>query len=126
LLDIALDLDLVRACRLGPVVEGRFEPFGDEPLADPSHGLRAGAQGRDDVLVGVGPSVRGIREQEDAGMGQLAAGRLALGDQPLQRGPFLDLEGDPELLHRGAPSLEGRASAMTPGDGRPFHPSIEV
>ena len=65
-------------------VEGRVEPLGDESLPDASDGPGAGAQGRDDVLVAVPFALYGIRQEQDSGMGQLSACRLAGGDQVFQ------------------------------------------
>ena len=78
LFDVPPDLDLVRPGRLGAVIEGRLESLGDEPLPDAGDGPRAGAQGSDDLFIGAFPALRVVGQQEDAGMGQLAAAALPL------------------------------------------------
>jgi hypothetical protein len=73
LLDVALDLDLVGPWRLGLVVQSSSEALGDEPLADAGDGPWADAQGGDDLVVGALQAGRGVGQQEDAGVGQLAS-----------------------------------------------------
>ena len=76
LLDVPLDLDPVRPGWLGPGAEGRLDTLGDEPLADTGDGPGAGAQGGDDLVVGVLPAGRGVGPQEDAGWVSLRAAAL--------------------------------------------------
>jgi hypothetical protein len=51
LLDVPLDLDLVWASRLGSVVKGCLQPFGDEALPQPLDRSQTGTQSRDDLGV---------------------------------------------------------------------------
>jgi hypothetical protein len=111
LLQVPLDLDLVRAGRLRLGVEGCPEALGDEPLADAGDGARAGAQSGDDVVVGVLAPGQGVGQQQDACMGQFAGGSLADGDQAFQFDPFLRRQGNSILVHRGTPLLETQAFA---------------
>jgi len=114
LLNIPFNLDLVRPRRSRSGVEGRFDPLGDEPLPDPSDRPRACAQGCDDVLIAVPLAMNGIRQEQDPGMSQLAACGLPSGDQAFQRRLFFRGQSNPELFHRGAPSLEGHPLIDTP------------
>ena len=52
LFDIAFDLDLVRPRRLGPVVDGRPDPFDDKPFANAADSPQADAQGVANLFVG--------------------------------------------------------------------------
>ena len=118
LLNVPFDLDLVRPCRLRVMVDGRLDPFGDEPLPDTSDGSGADTYGHDDVLVGVVTTRRGIRQQEDAGMCQLPACGFPFGNQLLQGGALLRIESDTILVHHGAPSLGGDPSQPMPSRER--------
>jgi hypothetical protein len=71
-------------------VEGSGESLGNQPLADTPDCAEADPQGSDDLLVGLFCSRSGIRQQEDAGMGELAGGALADRNQAFQFGPFLN------------------------------------
>ena len=127
LFDVPLDLDLVRPRRLRPVIDGRFDSFGDEPLSDTSDGSRADTDGRHDVLVGGVSTGCRIRQQEDAGMCQFPACGFPFGDQLLQRGAFLRFECNTVLVHHGAPSLEAVLHDRHPQEHRArIYPSIEV
>jgi hypothetical protein len=77
LFDVPLDLDFVRPLRLRSGVEGGGESLGNQPLADAPDRAEADAQGGDDLLVGMFRSPSGIRQQENAGMGELAGCTLA-------------------------------------------------
>ncbi len=77
LFDVPLDLDLVRPLRLRSGVEGGGESLGHQPLADAPDRAEADAQGGDDLLVGMFRSRSGIRQQQNAGMGELAGCALA-------------------------------------------------
>jgi hypothetical protein len=68
LFEIALDLDLDRARRLGSRVQGHSEALGDQALAHAFDRPHADAEGIHDVRVGVFWAQGGIRQQEDAGM----------------------------------------------------------
>jgi hypothetical protein len=122
LFDVPLDLDLVRSGGLRSVIEGRLESLGDEPLPDAGDGPRAGAQGGDDLFIGVFLSPGVVRQQEDARMGQLASRGLALGNQLLQRRPLLRSQGDSILLHRSAPVLRAVALLRASTDRIPNSP----
>jgi hypothetical protein len=100
LFDVSTDLDLVRPGGLGPMVEGRQESLGDEPLPDAGDGPWAGPQGGDDLFIGGLVTLRVVGQQENARMDQLASRGLSLGDQLLQRRPLLRSQGNSVLLHR--------------------------
>jgi hypothetical protein len=51
LLDVPLDLDLVWSRRLGSVVKGCFQPFGDEALPQALDRSQTDTQSRDDLGV---------------------------------------------------------------------------
>ena len=106
-LDIPSDLDLARPGRLRPGVERPFEPLGDQALADPTDGADADPQSGDDLVIRALLPGRGVRQQEDPGVGEPPGRRLAGRDQVLQFGPFLRRQGNAILLHGGAPSLGG-------------------
>ena len=80
LLDIPLDLDLVGARRLPSAQQGEVHALGDQLLADTGYRPQAGAQSRDDLLIGVCLSAGVVRQQQDAGMGQYAGRRLTTGN----------------------------------------------
>jgi hypothetical protein len=105
LLDIPLDLDLIRPRRLPAATEGGIQALRDQLLADAGDGPRAGAQGGDDVLVGVLVAAGVVGQQEDAGVGQLAGRGLASGHQLFQRRSLLRRQGDPVLVHGSRPVL---------------------
>jgi hypothetical protein len=105
LFDVPLDLDLVRPLRLRLGVEGLWQTRSDQTLADAADRADADTQGRDDLVVGVFPSHGGIRQQEDAGMGELTGRPLPDGNQVFQLGPFLSSQGDSVLVHRDTPLL---------------------
>ena len=71
LFDVSFDLDLVRTCRLRPVIDRRLQSFDDKSFSDASDGLQAGTQGCDDFIVGVAFSPHAIRQQQNAGVGQV-------------------------------------------------------
>jgi hypothetical protein len=79
LLDVPLDLDLVRPRGLRSATQGGVEALGDQLAADARDGPRAGPQGGEDLLVGVLLAAGIVGEQEDAGVGQFAGRRLAAG-----------------------------------------------
>jgi hypothetical protein len=110
LLDAPLDLDLGGPRRLRPGVEGRLEARGDQALAHPFDRPHAGAEGSNDVRVGALLPRGGVRQQEDARVGQPAGRSLANGDQPLQRRPLVCIQGDPVFVHGGTPVLEAACS----------------
>ena len=91
------------------MIEGRLESLGDEPLSDAGDGPRAGPQGGDDLFIKRSLSLRVVRQQEDARMGQLASRGLPLGNHLLQRRPLLRGQGDSILLHRSTPVLRAIA-----------------
>jgi hypothetical protein len=76
LLDVPLDLDLVRPGRLCLAIHGGRQTLGDELLAHPGDGARANAKSSDDGVVAVARSIGDIRQQQDAGVGQFAGRRL--------------------------------------------------
>jgi hypothetical protein len=53
LLDLSLELDLTRARRLPAAQQGELHPLGDQLPANTGHRSQAGAQGGDDLVVGV-------------------------------------------------------------------------
>jgi hypothetical protein len=77
LFDVPLDLDFVRPLRLRAGGEGGGESLGNQPLADAPDRAEADAQGGDDLLVGMFRSRRSVRQQQNAGMGELAGCALA-------------------------------------------------
>jgi hypothetical protein len=81
LFEVAFDLDLVRSRRLRLVVQGRRQALRDQPLADTTDGTNAHAQGSDDLVIGVVLARGGIRQQEDAGVGDPACCAFADGNE---------------------------------------------
>ena len=79
LLDIPLDLDLVRARRLPSAQQREIHPLGDQLLANARDRPQAGAQRRYDLLIAVFLPEGIVGQQKDAGMGQFAGRRLAAG-----------------------------------------------
>jgi hypothetical protein len=106
LLGVALDLDLLRPPRLGPVVQGSAEALGDEPLADAGDRAQARRQGGSDGRVVVWLAVGVIGRRQDAAVGQLAGGAVALADEACQLGAFLGRQRHPEFLHGASPFLD--------------------
>src|SRR3954452_10601380 len=94
--------------RDGTADEGPLEAAFDEVAADSVDGDRSDIQGEADPFVGPGrPRFAAIRLQEDAGSGQLARRRLALGDEGLQSLALLGREADDEsLVHDRTPSQD--------------------
>ena len=105
LLDIALDLDLVRPRRLPPALDGDVHARGDQVLADAGDGSRAGAQRGDDLLIGAFVPEGIVGQQEDAGVGQFAGRCLAAGNQLFQVLTLLGCQSDSVLVHVGRPDL---------------------
>jgi hypothetical protein len=68
---------------LGPGIDGLLKALGNQTLANPTDGTKAAPQGSDDLVIGALPSGRGIRQQQDAGMGELAGRRFPDRDQAL-------------------------------------------
>jgi len=89
LFHIPLNLDLVWPGGLGPGSDRGLDALGDKAFTDAGHGLQAGAESRDDVVVGVFFSWQGICQQKDARMGQLAGCCPSYGNQSFQLDPFL-------------------------------------
>jgi hypothetical protein len=58
--------------------------LGNQPLADAPNRADADVQGGDDFLVGIFRLRSGIRQQEDAGMSELAGGALTDRNQTFQ------------------------------------------
>jgi hypothetical protein len=106
LFHVSVDLDLVRTCRLRPVIDCRLQSFNDKSFPDAGDGLQAGTEGCDDFIVGVSFSPHTVRQQQNAGVGQLTTGRLPFGDELLQGRAFLRSQRDTILLHHSAPSLD--------------------
>jgi hypothetical protein len=116
LLDIPLDPDLVGTRRLPPAQQGGIHSLGDQLLADTSDRPQTGAQGRDDLLIGVFHSEGIVGQQEDAGMGQFAGRRLPAGHHLFQRRAFLLRQGHPIFVHSSCPVLGGgRLAAKNQG-----------
>src|SRR5213082_1920675 len=81
---------------------GGVRPLLDEPLPHPGDGGGADVEGLSDALVGPGGAAVGlVGLEQDAGMGQLAGGRLAGGDQVVQGLAFLGGQRHKVFLHRG-------------------------
>src|SRR5947209_705932 len=108
LLDVPLDLDLVRARRLGLPVDRRLEALGNELLAYPSDRPKADAEGLGDVFVGAVLPV-GVGQQQDAGVRQLACRCFPGGNKMFQPDPLLRRQCDPILVHRRTPVSWGVA-----------------
>lgn len=87
--DVAFDLDLVRPRRLRPGVQGHRETGGDQAPADAADGTHADAEGSDDLVVGVPIRGVGVRQQENARVGEPAGRPLAGGNQVFQAGSFV-------------------------------------
>jgi hypothetical protein len=105
LLDVPLDLDLVRARRLRPATERHVQPLGDQLPADRGDGPRAGAQGGDDLLIAARAPVRVVGQEEDPGMGRFACRGKAALDQLFQVRPLLRRQSHPILVHGSRPVL---------------------
>jgi hypothetical protein len=105
LLDLPLDLDLVGPRWLSSAQQGEVQPLGDQLLADTGDGPQAGAQSRDDLLVGVFLPAGVVGQQEDAGVDQLAGRRLTAGNHLFQRRPFVLRQGHPIFVHGRGPVL---------------------
>ena len=105
LLDVPLDLDLVRARGLRAAQEGDVDPLGDQLLADAGDGPRAGAQGGNDLVIGAFVAEGVVGQEEDAGVGQFAGGGLAAGDELFQVGTLLSGQRNPVLVHVARPAL---------------------
>jgi hypothetical protein len=106
LLDVPLDLDLVWACWLRPVINRRLQSFDDESLSEPSDRFQTAAQSCDDFIVGVASPMHPIRQQQNTGMGQLTTGRPPAANQVFQGRAFLRNQRDTILFNHRAPSLD--------------------
>jgi hypothetical protein len=106
LLDVSFDLDLVRACRLRPVINRRLQSLDDKSSSDPSDRFQTGAQGCDDFVVGVASPMYPICQQKDPGMGQLPTGRASATNQMFEGRAFLRTQRDTILFHHSAPSRD--------------------
>jgi hypothetical protein len=111
LLDVPLDLDLVRSWGLGPVVQGGFESLGDAALPQALDGSHTGRQNGGDLGVRVRLAVSFVGQEQNAGMGEFSRCRLARRNQLLQRRSFLPGECDAILVHCGGPFLEAYSVA---------------
>jgi len=110
LLHIPFDLDLVGPWRLGFALDRGLEALGDELLANAGDGPQTGSQGLRDVFIEA--FLRsGVGQQEDAGVREFAGSCLPGRNQKFQLGPLVHRQGDPILVHRGTPVLEGYAVA---------------
>jgi hypothetical protein len=109
LFDITLDLDLARALRLRPGIQGRREACGDQTPADTADSADADAEGRDNLIVGA-CSRGSIRQQEDASVGEFAGRALSDGNQVFQVVSFLRSQHDSILVHRRLRNLGKRAA----------------
>jgi hypothetical protein len=126
LFDRSLDLDLVRPRRLGPVVPSGLETFGNEALPHPLDRPPAGAQSRDNLGIRTSVALLLVRQEQKAGMGQLAGGCLTHRNYLLQGIAFFRGESAPILVHRGTPLLETLSVTKAPRNTIPRYPSIEV
>ena len=89
LFHVPFDLDLVRTCRLRPVIDRRLQSFNDKSFADASNGFQTGAERSDNFIVGVVFSPHTISQQQNAGVGQFATGRHPSGNELFQGRAFL-------------------------------------
>lgn len=110
LLDIPLDLDLVGARWLSSAQQGEVHPLGNQLLADTGNRPQAGAQGSDDLLIGVFLSAGIVGQQENAGMSQFAGRRLPSGNHLFQLGPFFLRQSHSIFVHSGYPVLKVSSS----------------
>ena len=110
LFDISLDLDLVRTRRLPSAQQGNIHARRDQLLANPRHRPQAGAQGRDDLLIGVFLPEGIVGQQEDARMGQFAGCGLAAGNELFQIAPLLWCQRYSILAHGSPPILEASSA----------------
>lgn len=107
LLDIPLDLDLVGAEWLPTAQQGEIHPLGNQLPTNPGNRPQADAQGRDDLLIGAFLAAGIVRQQEDAGMGQLAGCGLSPGNHPFQLRPLFLRQGHSIFVHSSHPILSG-------------------
>src|SRR5262245_50451575 len=114
LLEVALDLDLIRPGWLVLAADCGLQPLGDELLAHPGDGARANAKGSNDGVVAVAWPVGDIGQQEDAGVGQLAGRRLPRRYHSRQSRPFVLRQVHPIFLHRSTPPTAARAFPSLP------------
>jgi hypothetical protein len=98
--DVSFDLDLVRPLRLWFVVQGRRKTGGDQTPPDTADRAEANPQSGDELVVGGLRTRGGVRQQEEAGLGELAGRPLPDGHQVFQRGSFRCRQGDSILVHR--------------------------
>src|SRR5205807_1952633 len=75
----------------------------DQTLADATDGTQANVHGGDSLGIGAFRSRSGVRQQEDARVGELAGRCLADRNQVLQLGPFLRGQRNSVLVHCDAP-----------------------
>jgi hypothetical protein len=124
LFNVPFNFDLVGSGRPWLGVKGRLDPLDDKPLPDAGDGSGACTQSSDDVLVAGTLAMNRVREEQDSGVGKLAARRFADGDESFQGGTLFRFQCDPVLFHPSAPSLGGRFLNVAPSNRRPFYPSI--
>ncbi len=110
LLDIPLDLDLVRPRWLPLAQQGNVQSCRDQLSPNPRHRPQVGAQSRTDLLIGVFLPAGSVGKQEDAGMGQFAGRCLAAGNQLFQIAPFFRCQSYPILFHGSPPILEASSA----------------
>ena len=106
LFDVSFDLDLVRTCRLRPVINCRLQSFDDKSFSDVSDCLQTSTQSCDDFVGGVSFSSDTIRQQQNADMGQLTTGRFPFGHELFLRRTFIRKKRDTMLRHHSVPSLD--------------------
>jgi hypothetical protein len=89
LLNIALDFDFVGPLWLRFGIQGRSESFGHQSLTNPPNSAETYLQSGHNLLIRIFRPRSGIRQQENACMGELAGCALTDRNQMFQIGPFL-------------------------------------
>jgi hypothetical protein len=113
-LGVPFDLDLVWTRWLRAVINSRLQSFDDESFSDPRDRFQTGADRCDNFIVRVTLPVHAIRQQQNTGMGQLATGGLAAGNQLFQSRTSLRNQSDTILSHRSAPLPEMHPASEWP------------
>jgi hypothetical protein len=110
LLDVPLDLHLVRTRGLWASIDGDLQSTGDKLLANSTHRPQAAADRVRDGLIRFVSAMR-VSKQEDTGMPQSTGRRFADRNQLLQFMPFFRRQCDTILFHVG---LRARMDLQNP------------